>query len=326
MVASYRSIDYSIRPAKHAERRMLGEAFRRLSKFAAVESYQYVGMGSVWFSDFTHFHRSLGISRMISIEREKNHKERFEFNKPFGGVDLRFGATSAELPKIDWSFRTIAWLDYDDPLALSMLADIRTIAVKACSGSVLIVSIQCESRPTVIDTEDDEIGKQRPVHDIDELKAVYGAGHVSSAANELDLRGWRLAKLIRSMILSEITEALSAINISRPPQQHIEFRQIMAFDYEDGAKMMTIGGVFVDKDQSAIFASCGFDELDFYRSGIESVRLDVPILTPKEMRDLETRLPLTPGTTIQPGCMPQSDASAYGRLYRYLPSFASFEP
>lgn len=63
------SVGYSLRPAKHVERRILCDAFRRRSKFASVESYQYVGFGSVWFSDFSLFHRQLGIGKMISIER-----------------------------------------------------------------------------------------------------------------------------------------------------------------------------------------------------------------------------------------------------------------
>ena len=305
---------------------MFSEAFRRLSKFSAVESYQYVGMGSLWFSDFIHFHRSLGISHMISIEHGIAHKTRFEFNKPFAGIDLRFGSTGTELPKIDWSLRTIAWLDYDNALALSMLADARTVAGKASSGSVLILSVQCEDPPTVVDTDDDEAEKQRAVLNIEELRSTYGTARVPSTATDADLKGWKLAKLIRAMMLSEITEALAAVNMSRPLLQKLEFRQIMAFDYADGAKMTTIAGVFFDRGQAAIFASCGFNELDFYRDGNDALRLDVPVLTPREMRDLETRLPLAPGASIQPGCMPPSDASAYGRLYRYLPSFASFEP
>ena len=62
MVDSFRRIDYSLRPAKHAERRMLCDVFRRLTHFQPVETYCYVGFGSVWFSDFVLFHRALGVS------------------------------------------------------------------------------------------------------------------------------------------------------------------------------------------------------------------------------------------------------------------------
>ena len=74
MPPSYRSIDYSLRPGKYAERRMLSEALRKLHPFAAVDSYRYIGMGSIWFTDFAHFHRTLGITDMVSLEREAQHK------------------------------------------------------------------------------------------------------------------------------------------------------------------------------------------------------------------------------------------------------------
>jgi hypothetical protein len=43
MTESYKRANYQLRPAKHAERMMMCDAFRRL-KFGSVESYQYVGL------------------------------------------------------------------------------------------------------------------------------------------------------------------------------------------------------------------------------------------------------------------------------------------
>ena len=87
MAASYREIDYRIRPAKYAERLMMVEAFRRL-RFGSIESYQYVGLGSVYFSDFSLIHRTLGISKMVSIEKNEEDKSRFIENAPFSCIEL----------------------------------------------------------------------------------------------------------------------------------------------------------------------------------------------------------------------------------------------
>jgi hypothetical protein len=62
MAGSYEKINYSLRPAKSIERKMLCDAFRRLSAFGKVENYQYIGFGSTYFSDFSLFHKALGIS------------------------------------------------------------------------------------------------------------------------------------------------------------------------------------------------------------------------------------------------------------------------
>src|SRR5690606_4978275 len=90
MKDSFRRIDYSIRPAKYAERRMLCDIFRKLAAFEPVEHYRYVGFGSVWFADFMLFHRALGIRHMLSIEQAVGSRERFEANKPFNlHIDFR---------------------------------------------------------------------------------------------------------------------------------------------------------------------------------------------------------------------------------------------
>lgn len=60
MAGSFNKIDYRLRPAKHAERVMLCDLLRRM-RFSSLESYQYVGFGSVAFVDFRMIHRALGI-------------------------------------------------------------------------------------------------------------------------------------------------------------------------------------------------------------------------------------------------------------------------
>jgi len=67
MTASYQLIDYSVRPAKFAERKMLSEMLGRLKVFGSLETYRYIGFGSIWFSDCVLFHRALGIEHMVSI-------------------------------------------------------------------------------------------------------------------------------------------------------------------------------------------------------------------------------------------------------------------
>ena len=136
MAASYREIDYRVRPGKYAERLMMAEAFRRL-RFASVESYQYVGLGSVYFSDFRLMHRTLNVTKMVSIEEAVHDRLRFEANLPFSCIDMLWGGTASELPKVDLSLRSILWLDYDGRLTKSVLADLREVAGRAAGGTVI---------------------------------------------------------------------------------------------------------------------------------------------------------------------------------------------
>ncbi|HYX17747.1 MAG TPA: O-methyltransferase, partial [Nostoc sp.] len=55
------------------------DSLRCLSPFGEVAAYRYVGFGSTYFSDFILFHKSLHIEDMISIEKDKYAKTRFEY-------------------------------------------------------------------------------------------------------------------------------------------------------------------------------------------------------------------------------------------------------
>ncbi|MBD2016621.1 hypothetical protein H6F96_21960 [Microcoleus sp. FACHB-53] len=61
---------------------------------------------------------------MISIEKDKDAKERFEYNKPFGCIKIEYGDSYDVLPKLPWSKKSIVWLDYDSPLEKTILDDI----------------------------------------------------------------------------------------------------------------------------------------------------------------------------------------------------------
>jgi hypothetical protein len=155
MPASYRRINYALRPAKAVERKMLCEMFLRLHPFARVEQYRYIGFGSIYFSDFHLFHRSLGISDMLSIERDVDAKECFEFNRPYQCVRLDFRPSSEVLPELNWMSPAIVWLDYDGKLDESVLSDVITFFNRAHSGSLLLVSINVQA-----EREPDEQGRK----------------------------------------------------------------------------------------------------------------------------------------------------------------------
>ena len=160
--SSYETINYRLRPAKAVERKMLCEALRRLSAFGDIAKYRYVGFGSAYFTDFVLFHRALGIASMVSIEHDTDNEARFEFNKPFGCVTMKYMPASQALPALPWNERTIFWLDYDGQLDEEVLSDVAAVATRAVSGSVLIVSVN--AHPDQINQVSDESG-QSPVAD-----------------------------------------------------------------------------------------------------------------------------------------------------------------
>lgn len=322
MTASFRKIDYSLRPAKHAERRMLCEAFRQMRPFQPVEDYIYVGFGSVWFADFVLFHRALGIREMLSIEEVAGAKDRVEANKPFRAITVDYRHSSRVLPELDWNKRHFIWLDYDSPISEAVLHDIATVASHARSGSALAVSVQCQQAADVALAEEESEGPAAMAR----FRDRFGRERIPENVSEEDLYGWPFASLSRRMLHSEIEATLASRNAAATPQMAIQFNQIFNVEYQDGARMATICGVFVQQNENRLFEACGFGKLDFLPQDGNTFRIEIPKLTTREIRFLEQQLPrLAAGDVLALGAIPASDAGLYADLYRYFPNFAVLE-
>ena len=310
MAPSYRRIDYRLRPAKHVERVMLCEAFHRL-RFHVLEDYQYIGLGSVFFVDFRLVHRHLGISQMVSIEREEAHRDRFEWNKPYAGIDILFGDTERRLSDLDFARPTIIWLDYDSPLLHSVISDIRTVAREASHGSILAVTVNAQPR------QPDDGGSDM----LEQIRTELGNDRVPTETDLMSLRGWGLSNLYRRVGDNEIRDALSTANAVREVEDRLDYEQLFNFRYEDGARMATFGGVFFNEASHAELEACAFERLAFVRHDASTFDIRTPKLTQREIAHLERQLPLADGSGIDVGPIPESDANQYIELYRYLPAF-----
>jgi hypothetical protein len=306
---------------------MMVEAFRRLYPFQRVSDYRYIGFGSIYFTDFQLVHRTLGISDMISIEKNDYAKECFEFNRPYRAIDLQFGYSNAILPRCSWDKHTILWLDYDGRLDRSVLADSDTFCLRASSGSVLVVSVNAEPdrEPTsesrsVIEAESGE-PFNLSAYRLSKLEALLG-DKIPPGTKGTSLRGDGVARVFRSALLNEIDEVLTTRNALLKPSERLTFRQIFHFEYKDGARMVTVGGLLVSGDDEPRFEACSFEKLDFVRSAEDSYLIRVPCLTAKEVRHLNTQLPCPNGTALYGPGIPEADLKTYSEMYRYFPSFS----
>lgn len=317
MPPSYERIHYGLRPAKNVERKMLVEALRKLSAFAAVDSYRYIGFGSTYFSDFILFHKALGIRKMISVERDTSNRKRFEFNRPFNCIRMAFGESGAVLPTLSWNAKTILWLDYDGSLEPSVLTDVKYFCASAVPGSVLIATVNAEP------------GELNEEPRLEKMQNSLGKERVPPDVREADLYGWGTARVFRRILASEILETLSERNGRLAGESTIEYKPLFYFCYRDSARMLTVGGLLYEKGQSSIVASCEFDRLPFIRTSPKDkctpCRLEVPQLTYKEIRHLDRQLPRAKGKRLTSPNVPRADMKKYEGIYRYFPTFAETE-
>lgn len=316
MVGSFGQIDYRLRPAKHSERSMLIDLFKRM-RFAPIESYQYVGFGSVAFVDFKLVHRALGISDLISIEDvdAAEDRDRFERNKPYDGVDLHFGNASDVLPTLNFKRRSLVWLDYDNALRRSMANDLATVVRDIPSGSFVGVTVAA-SFPTE---------RRKAETALTFLKENFSE-FVPDDTKIGAFSGKAYAEFARSTLGTLLNRALSNADAGIPDRSlRRSAKQVCYFRYRDGTiEMATIGWIIVSAAENAVYTACGFDALSFVRLGSEPFRIRVPLVTPMEIREMERRLPnLTTARDLD--WIPATERQAFASAYRYLPSFASIE-
>ncbi len=319
---SFEKINYSVRPAKSIERKMILKFCSRLSPFDFVENYHYIGFGSIYYSDFTLFHKMLNINKMSSIEFERN-ESRARFNLPFSCIDLLPGQCNSELPKlVKDSEKNITWLDYDSPLSSTALDDIQTYSGKTSSGSMLLVTFNANSDDNPCFGGDIEgLFEYRK----DELKKRISDKKIPIISKSIQLSQNNLHKLYREIVINEIEETMVKRNKKVIPAEEILYKQIINFDYSDDAKMMTLGFVFYQQSDTEKFHLCKFNEVNEHRDESETYNIKAPKLTMEEIRALNKILPKKDGTPYRIDEIDNREfdkaIEEYAEVYQYFPQY-----
>lgn len=292
---------YAHRPSKHVQRRMIVDACRRLDRIAPLEAYRFVGFGAYEYVDFELVRRELGIVGMDSIEADVKHQARYEFNRPFHGIELHFARASDVLPDLlDAAVRRIVWLDYLEGVDREVLTDLGTCVRKLAPGSVMLITVR--ARPEgVFDERRDRlvaaVGSDRVPDDVDNARLGKGTGDVQ-----------------RGILASAVPQSL------RRRDDDATFTQLFDIRYKDGVPMQTWGGLLSVPEQAEAVAAADFGALEQVSLASEpAVGATVPPLTTREVLYLNQRLPCGEGGRLTGEDIPEEQLDAYERLYRWYP-------
>lgn len=317
MTLSYRRIDYSVRPAKYAERKFMLDILAALRGFGPMSSVRYIGFGSIWFSDFELFHRYLGIPDMVSIEwaGSMNEQRRFNFNVPYKCISMKYGKSTHVIPKISFKKRTITWLDYDGKFEPYMLDDARLVSSRAKSGSMFIVSFNAHSAKEIDEAAEESLNP------LDLFRERFSFPDEILPDKETDLYAERFIEFVSNMYEVSISEALTERKISE--QKEFLFKRICKIRYADGAPMATLIYVIFEKKHENKFEECGFEQLEAIKQFGSDIRIDTPSLTLREVRAIEQSLP--GGESDITSFLPEGEVAGFSKFYRYMPNFAAIE-
>jgi hypothetical protein len=319
ILPSFRKFDYSIRQNKGTERRMLNDVFRKMSNFEPIENYRYIGFGSVAFTDFIVFHKNLNITDMISIEKKKDYEKRFEFNRPYRCIDIKFGSSTEILPKLEWKKRTIVWLDYDGKLDENVLQDIAFLTLKSLSGSILLITVNAEGFSRNIHSKN---YKKMGSIFLSDFNRQVGR-KIPSWVQGKDLEGDEMSKTLNRMIFDEISANLRDRNGLLPPEETMNYVPLFNFVYRDNAPMLTVGGIFYKASEEANYTQCHFEDFKFITGNQYGIR--VPVITLRERHFLNRLLPDNIKSAARETGLTLEEIDNYSKLYRYSPSYAEIE-
>lgn len=336
MSASFEKINYNLRPNKCIERKMMSEAFSRLSHLDHLNNYRYIGFGSPYFADFILFHKNLGITDLISIEKEINKKDRFEFNIPYSGIKMKYDESSKILPNLELNLKkNIVWLDYDDQISDYMFFDIDTFFFNSSPGSFFILSVNVEQNFMTIDDinlaeiDSEKIDSKELIKKfrLNNLIERVGKSRIPSEYMNLNMNTKNLTNVAYEMIYRQIVTTLNTRNGTN--QNKIEYKQLFNFIYKDNATILTVGGIIYDKTQRAAISKMCFENLPFIKTSYESYKIQCPNLTFREIKALDKALPnnmkLHRGKflskALQEIPLIENDIKNYAKVYRYYPNF-----
>ena len=313
------SVNYQLRPNKNVERKLFIEMFRRLDHRLGIGNYRYIGMGGLWFADFTLVHRELGLTNLISIE--KNKADRARFNRPFDCVQVKEGETSVVLPELDLGRRpSIIWLDYDSDLSGPALRDIQTMTSEAASASICIVTVQAHiGQVTRQQGPDGE--------DLSRLQALeYYAGNVvPTGLRDREITNSTFSGIVSEILLNAFQHGVTVA------ARGMRFQPLLNVAYRDGAPMVTVGGLLHDaEDEPICFGQHG--SLPFWPPSTNvPFRIRVPLLTVREKAALDQIMPSSEPVTSDlvrdklGFALSEEKLAAYRSFYRQYPMFAEYD-
>lgn len=297
--------NYELRPCKFVERRMFIMSLSRVvARFGG--DYQYVGFGGLSFTDFKLFHKELNINNMVSIEAGDDiMDERLDFNKPYSCISIMRGLSTDQLTQVDFTKKTIVWLDYDESLQEYFFDDLSYVLGKFVVGSVILIS--CNTKL--------QIQKGQPYTD-EEFRKAFGT-HIPADIGENCCSGnnsaTTLMRMFRQSCESTINERNQAL------EAKLRFRPLYFFTYKDGIQMMTFGGIVLPEQFDD--ADLNFDGLSFI--GESKYDIDVPQLTMREAIKLNQALNDNAKETeiISLKILDREGIDKYKEIYKYMPNY-----
>ena len=302
-------IAYSLRPAKQTERRLLLDFLKCANEpGASVSEYRYVGMGGTMFYDFHLLHRFLGVSRMISLERDSETHPRSRVNCPFEFIAVKNETVASFLANDTDNARTIYWLDYDDGLGPDIAADITSLGTRVTVGGFAFVTV-CAHPPGIL-------GKQTRDQRLESFQESLGGLAAGLTADDMEIANFPAT--VHQILLAAFTNAFSS-------RSDGVFQSLFRVEYKDSVPMVTVGGCFTSQGHAKGFSDRVRTDLPFLM-GSQPYKIRNLNLTDRERVLFDMAVTTAGGASQHEKSLKalgfrKRDFDAYRDLIRFLPRY-----
>lgn len=262
-VPSYERVNYLLRPKKQIERKISIEIFQELKKkIPKLDEYIYIGMGSIYYYDYILYHKYLGLKKFVSID-DKSTIRRFKFNKPFDFIKFKNVTTTEFLSEHNWKNNVLTWLDYDQQLSDDILNDFAIISQKCSKNDIILITLDVSCPDSV-----------------DERKEV-----IDNFIKYLSPK-YQKNKYLSQKYFPYLYQDICINYFNTQCEYRDEkFTKLFAFEYADGANMLTFCGI-MSKD-STILSELSHDMID---NSEKIFNIDIPIITYREKYYLDSKI------------------------------------
>jgi hypothetical protein len=312
-------INFSIRPNKNVERKLIFEALAALEPLFPFAQYQYVGFGSMWFADFLLAHRVLGITQMTSIQYDTEFAQRARFNAPHSCIKVEEGDSSVVLPGLPLERGpALLWLDYESTID-QLLDELGRLCARLVSGSVLVVTANAVKER--VNVSDEASRRQRQ-----EESFRAAVGDLAPAVFTPDFfDAGKYPANVASTLVNHLTHA------TRVAGRDERFVPIFNFSYKDNAPMVTVGGMIANAaDRERLRRAALNARLPFVQAPEQTV-IAMPPLTTREKLALDQLFPAQEAPSEEEIAklgfkLKRSYIEAYHRYYSRYPVFGEVLP
>ena len=310
-MSSFDIVNYSLRPSKAIQRQLVFEGISKLHLQLGLDQSLYVGLGSVWFTDFILAHQLLNVSDMISMEKDEIGFLRAQYNAPYATVEVRHGSSNQILPELlDDSKRNqrpwIVWLDYDSAFDEVLRNDVRLVIEGAPVNTTFLITFNAHEKAY-------GYANERPGR----LKDLFGAV-VPDGLSKDKCKTPQLQETLAGFSVDFMKSV--AAGCQRPGGFVSSVRMV----YQDGASMVTVGGMLPSENAVEVVRRA-VEGPDWRCKPENAIR--APHLTIREALALQAMLPsvqnLSRAKVQELGFdLKEEQIQIYEKYYREYPSFA----